>query len=465
MPGGVIWQSGCITIDASHSVIIKIILGTGGMIAYLYEWHTGVTNCVGGTVNTYSLANSGTSWTCNPPTYYTDVSVLNGVSGWPPGVTTSTLVGTEGSGPCQNCFSLSPVAVPPKNLTVSWSSSGIFGSGSGVLSYVFGSGYWQACIAVSSSKSIQFALYIGGGSTLAFDINPFTSNNFCGGTPINPGTFAANNWGEAPFHFGVNAAQGNVMWGLYGFSFISIDDNDIPYWTCNDTLTINVTGCNNFAVSGVPVSVYLGGTLFTSGTTDSSGQYTFASLGYSLSSFTFGVTSPRFVAFSGSTTGTIHLTPAAGYVCITGCGTPLSTTLHATHSLFGAITLTYSGGTSWTGSTSFSYGGYAGFYGNCAASTTTVSMNFSPTAGTLGPVTWITGGPGFPGHEECPMGGGTTGGTDTTVTQTSFHCPPAYSWTGTGTIQSGVSTTAQDLIYGADGNPAHTIPVVVSTTE
>jgi hypothetical protein len=144
--------------------------------------------------------------------------------------------------------------------------------------------------------------------------------------------------------------------------------------TCATDATIKVTGCNGVPLSGASVTVKTsGGTTVASGTSDGSGNFSFAG---GLANATVVIAASRF----GSQTWTgqtllINATViydqtlqtdgftnniSAGYQCFSGgganCGYPVANTLHCTWSIAGAQTFTWSA-PFWT--SSFSFGGHA----------------------------------------------------------------------------------------------------------
>ena len=128
------------------------------------------------------------------------------------------------------------------------------------------------------------------------------------------------------------------------------------------------------------------GTEYGSGTTNSLGQVTVATSVVNNAYFYYVVSALRFTTNTGEQDTInpadpigVNLAVASGYYCLTGgsCGYPLPATLHATHSIFGAVTMTYNAsgslGAGWYATVSYSYPGcYC-----CAAATVTVTCFLS----------------------------------------------------------------------------------------
>ena len=215
--------------------------------------------------------------------------------------------------------------------------------------------------------------------------------------------------------------------------------------------TLKLMGCASLPVPGAVVKVYTSSaetTLVFSGTTDALGQV----YGYIPSSGTYwidpsgnsgGVWS-RFASLAarsvgltiGSTATTSLGSAASGYVCTSICWAPIATALHITDSVYGAATLTYSGG-NWIGS----YSGltYPGC-GSCAMRTFVGPWLSYSFAGSL-TTTWAAINTTY-----CP-GGGTTA---FCIYPGTSSCPSAssntYSWSGGGSPAS-CNHTGSNLAY------------------
>ena len=151
----------------------------------------------------------------------------------------------------------------------------------------------------------------------------------------------------------------------------------------------SVAGCNGLAVAGATVNIWNSSsktTFYGSGTTSTSGSVAVPVTTFS-PSFYYEVSRSRLVTVSGTQDGSdpadpisVYMSPASGYHCLFGCADPVPETLHATHSVFGSLTLAYDAGGShgegWYATTSYTYPGcYC-----CPAKTVTVT-SYLDTAG------------------------------------------------------------------------------------
>lgn len=203
---------------------------------------------------------------------------------------------------------------------------------------------------------------------------------------------------------------------------------------CTQTFTVKC--CNGAGYQGVTVSLYTasGGTLLTSGTTNSSGVVALTWSGTASPWVTVTPITPRFVAYGqtmsltcgGSTT--IVLTVATGYTCIAGCCLPVATTLFLTTSSGATATLTYNAlTTQWAGTGTYAYPGCAAAGCGCAAASIPVRWNWAgTTSGTIILGGWIAG------INPCPITV-TTGNTQQFAGRSGFSvaiaCPPTFSVT------------------------------------
>ena len=195
----------------------------------------------------------------------------------------------------------------------------------------------------------------------------------------------------------------------------------------------------------------------TSLTTNSSGQAGFPwvstlTFGYSIS---YG---SRFTTASGSQTGcfTVTLSPASGYTCACSpCPIPMCNTLDLTDSVIGAVTLTFTGGSTWSGTIDYAFPGYC----NCLAATIPVTYYYD---GCTLNIEFPTG----PGNvdpcngsdiEGCPIATGTDFAEISPSSTVSFSCAPtldaSYSISGcTQTLCFGVCYGCYGI--GAESNGA-----------
>jgi hypothetical protein len=219
--------------------------------------------------------------------------------------------------------------------------------------------------------------------------------------------------------------------------------------------TILCTGCTSLPVPGLIVKVWTSSaesSLVFSGTTDALGQI----YGYIPSNGTYWVDfsatsgnsggvwgrfnslAARSVGLTiGSTASTSLGAAASGYECTAACWAPLKTTLFLTDSVYGAVTLTYSGG-NWIGSYSgLSYPG-CGACGPITFVGPWLSYSFDASLTT----TWAAN----PATGYCP-GGGTPA---FCIYPGTSSCPSAssntYSWSGGGTPSS-CNHTGSNLAY------------------
>jgi hypothetical protein len=178
------------------------------------------------------------------------------------------------------------------------------------------------------------------------------------------------------------------------------------------TTSITVTGCGGVIVPGATYTVWSDSgkqSQIDSGTTDSGGNVILDVRFPSPVSPYREISHPRFVTVTGSTTYDCVskteslVTPASGYTCLTGCGTPVANTIHATFATAGAKTLVNSG-SGWTVSFTASTHSYVV---TLAADTTLTITRDGVSCGTA---TWTLG-----------------------------HCPTIFS--GTFTVPAGVCAT------------------------
>ena len=196
---------------------------------------------------------------------------------------------------------------------------------------------------------------------------------------------------------GTTDATGVVLLDVVGPGTYIITAEETGYGTyaasksfaCGDIKTVTLsdasnhrwtfTGCSSAPLQNVALVV----TGVCTYNTDTSGQ---VNLNLETGSYPWTATAPRFSGASGTKAvtscaddfTTTAMSVAAGYHCFTGsgCAYPIADTLHATHPLFGAITLTYSSG-NWVASVSYSYPGF----GACGAKTVTVTCTLNGTTG------------------------------------------------------------------------------------
>ena len=217
-----------------------------------------------------------------------------------------------------------------------------------------------------------------------------------------------------------------------------------------------ITGCNGLALPGVTVSVYdtSGGTLLTSGTTDSGGNCVLIwSSGSSTAYVTATDGSGRFTAagqaFTASTSLQIGLTVAAGYSCISGCVYPVSNTLHFTSVLFGNFTLVNVGGMTWATSGPHFVSTIA-FCGCTAVAACPFGITFSGASHAIGMQWDIANAP--PAPNGCPSTSGPAPGTSGTAT---IACPPSFSASltvvGAATCTSGINMNYTAAMFGPGG--------------
>lgn len=178
--------------------------------------------------------------------------------------------------------------------------------------------------------------------------------------------------------------------GTYTFTFTSPSST-----SC--CVQVTPTGCNGFGLPGATITIGS-----ATGTIGGGGGGIILDIG---TAGTYSYSIPRFAAGSRAWTCgdavTLAMSPDTGYHCLTGCAWPIADTLHATHPLFGAITLSWSG-SAWVASVSYSYPGF----GACGPQTVTVTCTLS-TAGGYTESWKTTGG--------CPNN---AGGTTSTATWT-----------------------------------------------
>lgn len=163
---------------------------------------------------------------------------------------------------------------------------------------------------------------------------------------------------------------------------------DIGQCGCSCTLAVRVQGCNAPVPAGLDVEILTGATVVYSGTTDSSGVYSFSG---TAGTYDVRVTDNRtpsrwqtqtFTSQSlacGGQTDVFLSSPKSGYHCLPGgpCGDPWADTLEDTDPN-GTWTLTYA--------SSHAHSGYAGWYG-CATKTSMASVVTALPPGVCGPPT------------------------------------------------------------------------------
>ena len=136
---------------------------------------------------------------------------------------------------------------------------------------------------------------------------------------------------------------------------------DIGACGCTSAYPVTCKGCSSIVfASGQSIQVWdhSGGTLLNTYTTNSSGQ-----ISVPTGTYYFIPSNGRFAGGTvtvGTGTNTASFGVATGYQCCTQCAQPLSTTIHATFTVKGALTLTAGGtpfGAGW-GWTSGALGAY-----------------------------------------------------------------------------------------------------------
>ncbi len=287
------------------------------------------------------------------------------------------------------CVAGSPAGVPQATIQVSWVSSGIFGNGSANCTWNGISTWLSPCIT-AGTHSMRFEIVAGGPLVLGLII---FNNATCALPSASSCTLSLTSYAECPFSVSGNTTGvACPAWTTYGFSSVAF--NDPVNECCSTTVIIAVRGCVSGAgLPGATVSIVVGATTISSGTTDASGDVTLATQGYSDTTYTITVTAPRFADYAAlGDVNPITMTPAAGYVCCnfggTNCAYPLPTTLHCTFANAGAQVFSSSGG-AWTAS--FTY--------LTIAYVITLNTNASMTATAAGvgfTCTFILGG--------CPFG-------------------------------------------------------------
>jgi hypothetical protein len=229
------------------------------------------------------------------------------------------------------------------------------------------------------------------------------------------------------------------------------------------SITGTFFGCNSLGIPSMTVEAHdatAGGTLLGTTTTNSSGVYTFTSLGAVSGNniVLVPVTGGRFTATNRTLTWTsgtpsnsqwgcakttpnsnITLAAAAGYQCIGCCPTPLPTTMHVSDSQPGvtALALTYSGVTAdWEGSISYSFPGCFG----CPPKTVTIQYRLIGIGATCVLNIQYRQGPPCP-DPAGPLSGWVSGSSLTVSSCLPFNGSGTRPGSGTGDIYCGAATT------------------------
>ena len=149
--------------------------------------------------------------------------------------------------------------------------------------------------------------------------------------------------------------------------------------------TFQVTGCGGLPLAGADIDIWnnSGKSIHYGSATTTSSTNTIVPISTFDENFYYEVAKSRFTTASGNQDGInprdaipVSMTPAATYHCLAGCPDPLPATLHETHSIFGAITLTWDS-TNWSDSFSYTTAGCNG----CPAETVTVTCTLNASTG------------------------------------------------------------------------------------
>lgn len=258
--------------------------------------------------------------------------------------------------------------------------------------------------------------------------------------------------------------------------------------TCTaPTLSGVVKGCNASNLPDATVKAYdtsTSGTLLGTATTNASGAYTIVATGAisgnsivvefsgaprmdtQTATLTYTAGGPTSAQWSCGATTTLAnktLLPSTNYVCAC-CPWPIAKTLFMTHSLYGAVTLTWSSArVQWDNTVAYSFPGIAknacctGVL-NCPASTPSVTLSMSTTC--VVNETW-TANTNFPIGPVCP--GGPASQTGTTISLSSGSCSSTtFSRSGSTTITPGSDPCPWVIMYNLTCGTGTTVNVTVT---
>lgn len=300
--------------------------------------------------------------------------------------------------PCDCCgpvavLSCCPVSIPLTDITLNYTGTGTAGNGSIAMVYTpavgFTPAHWDSgCLDVGTIDvgsgpfhawfKFQLSCSTPGQTTLHYDVY----GTACTGSPSSLGSaLTIDSFSGSPFHLH-NDPSLFVPLTAAGFTSLDYDSPVNAPGACK--YIFNVSGCNFVPVGGVTVSAWTSAaktTLMGTGATDSNGDITIISRERTTNGH-YEITGSRFTTVSGNgllssatSTNNFNLSATGSYHCDSGtCGWPLPGTLHLTHPIFGAVTLTYSGG-HWTGTAVYSYPGNIGSGGTCNPATVTVTCD------------------------------------------------------------------------------------------
>jgi hypothetical protein len=287
-----------------------------------------------------------------------------------------------------------PVSIPLEDITLNYAGTGFAGNGSIAMVYTPAVGFTPAswasgCLDVGTIDvgsgpfhawfKFQLSCSTPGQTSLHYDVY---GNSTCTGSPTALGSaLTIASFSGTPFHLHNDPS---IFAPLVAAGFTSLDYDSPTNVTGACKYKFNVEGCNFIAAEGVTVSAWTSAaktTLLGTGTTDSSGDILIVSTERTTNGH-YEITGSRFTSLSGNgllssatSTNNFSLTATASYHCDSGiCGWPIAGTLHMTHPVFGAVTLTYSSG-HWTGTKAYSYPGNIAGGGSCAGATVTVSFD------------------------------------------------------------------------------------------
>ena len=220
--------------------------------------------------------------------------------------------------------------------------------------------------------------------------------------------------------------------------------------------TFNVKGCSSTALQGATINIYdhAGGTLLTSGTTNSSGLSTLLWNRACASSVYVTISCSRFTTYTATLTLTangttnVTLSPAAGYDC-TGCtAIPLADTIYLTDSVYGGpVTLTYSAGNWVSGTTSWS------FPGDACCGAASFGMVYTLTGSTCVLSATYGHAPPVVGNPICPTGTGrqTLVAAGGTAIVAPLYCGDATAWHFSVTPTTTACVANAEYLYPSGG--------------